>query len=42
MFEGTCEEVTSNLKSRNANHVTGQQKTQVVATKDIVCMLALG
>jgi len=36
------EEVVSNLKSRIIDHLTGQQKAQVVATKDIVCMLALG
>jgi hypothetical protein len=42
MFEGTCEKVMSNLKSGIANHLIGRQKAQVVATKDIVCMLALG
>jgi hypothetical protein len=42
MFEGTCEKVMSNLKSRIADHLTGRQKAQVVATEDIVSMLALG
>ncbi len=42
MFEGTCEEMISNLKSRMANYLTSQLKAQVVAAKDIVCMLALG
>ncbi len=42
MFEGTCEKMMSNLKSRITDHLTGRQKAQVVATKDVVCMLALG
>jgi hypothetical protein len=41
MFEAH-EEVMSNLKSRITYHLTSQQKAQVVATKDIVCMLASG
>jgi len=36
------EKVVSNLKSKIITHLIGQQKAQVVATKDIVCMLALG
>jgi hypothetical protein len=36
------EEMMFDLKYGITCHLTSQQKAQVVATKDIICMLALG